>query len=49
MHYSGGCQTQGWEALEVLRGFVYAPVMLAIASETAEEILKRLNDGEIKG
>ncbi|MGI6607689.1 MAG: aminotransferase class V-fold PLP-dependent enzyme [Erysipelotrichaceae bacterium] len=49
MHYSGGCQTQGWEALEVLRGFIYAPVMLAIASETSDKILEILNAGEIKG
>lgn len=49
MHYSGGCQTQGWEALEVLRGFVYAPVMLAIAAETGEEVLKRINAKELSG
>lgn len=49
MHYSGGCQTQGWEALEVLQGFIYAPVMLAIASQTAEEILNEINKGKVKG
>ena len=49
MHYSGGSQTQGWEALEVLRGLVYAPVMLAIAAQTGEEVLKRINAGELSG
>ena len=49
MHYSGGCQTQGYEALEVIRGLTYAPVMLAITAVQAEEVLKRLNNGEVKG
>ena len=49
MHYSGGCQCQGHEALDVLRGMVYAPVSLAIQAETVEEILNRINDGEVKG
>lgn len=49
MHYSGGCQTQGHEALDVLRGLTYAPVMLAIQAQSNEEILSRLNNGEIKG
>ena len=49
MHYSGGCQTQGHEALDVLRGLVYAPVSLAIQAETIEEIYRRLKDGEVKG
>ena len=49
MHYSGGCQTQGWEAMEVLRGLIYAPVMLALQAQVSEEVLKRLNGGEIKG
>lgn len=49
MHYSGGCQTQGHEALDVLRGLTYAPVMLAIQAQSNEEILSRLNSGEIKG
>ena len=30
MNYSGGGQVQGYEAMEVLRGLVYAPVSLAI-------------------
>ena len=49
MHYSGGCQVQGHEALDVLRGLVYAPVLLAIQAKTGEEILRRLKAGEVKG
>ncbi|MBQ9424697.1 MAG: aminotransferase class V-fold PLP-dependent enzyme [Erysipelotrichaceae bacterium] len=49
MHYSGGCQTQGHEALDVLRGLVYAPVSLAIQAQVSEEILQRLKAGEVKG
>ena len=49
MHYSGGCQTQGWEALEVLRGLTYAPVMLALTDAAAKEALKRIQAGEVKG
>lgn len=47
-HYSGGCQTQGWEALEVLHGLVYAPVSLAIQAMTNETLITRLEvDKEI--
>ena len=46
-HYSGGSQTQGWEAMEVLRGLVYSPVMLAIQAKTNDECVERLNQGEI--
>ncbi|MDO4198237.1 MAG: aminotransferase class V-fold PLP-dependent enzyme [Erysipelotrichaceae bacterium] len=49
MHYSGGCQVQGFEALEVIRGLTYAPVMLAITAKTAEDVLRRLKDGEVEG
>lgn len=49
MHYSGGCQTQGFEAMEVLRGLVYAPVMLALSAAAAEEVLQRLQQGEVPG
>lgn len=47
--YSGGMQTQGHEALDVLRGLVYAPVALAVQSQVNEECLRRLHAGEIKG
>ena len=49
MHYSGGCQTQGFEALEVLRGLTYAPVMLAISAKETEKTLNRLKNGEVSG
>lgn len=39
-HYSGGCQTQGWEALEVLRGLVNAPVALAVQAEVNEQLVR---------
>ena len=48
MHYSGGSQTQGHEALDVLRGMVYAPVALAIQAQVNEECVQRLNGGELK-
>ncbi len=49
MHYSGGCQVQGHEALDVLRGLTYAPVMLAISALETEKTLKKLNNNEVKG
>lgn len=48
MHYSGGCQVQGFEALEVLRGLTYAPVMLAITANEVNKVLDYLNKGEIE-
>lgn len=46
-HYSGGMQTQGHEALDVLHGLVYAPVALAVEAKESEECVRRLNLGEI--
>ena len=46
-HYSGGSQTQGHEALDVLHGLVYAPVALAIQAQENEECVKRLNAGAL--
>lgn len=46
-NYSGGMQTQGYEALEVLHGLVYAPVALAIQAQVNEECVLRLKSGEI--
>ena len=40
MHYSGGCQVQGYEAMDVIRGLVYAPVLLAIGAREAEKVLE---------
>lgn len=48
-NYSGGSQVQGYEALEVLRGMTYAPVLLAIQAKVNEECVKRLNNHEIQG
>lgn len=49
LNYSGGSQVQGHEAMEALRGLVYAPVQLAIQAEVNEELVLRLNNGEVKG
>ncbi|WP_082210369.1 aminotransferase class V-fold PLP-dependent enzyme [Clostridium sporogenes] len=49
LNYSGGSQVQGFEAMEVLRGLVYAPVSLALQAEVNEELAYRLNSGEIEG
>lgn len=46
-HYSGGMQTQGHEALDVLRGLVYAPMALAVEAKESEECVRRLTAGEI--
>lgn len=48
-NYSGGLQVQGHEALDVLRGMVYAPVALAISAKVSEEVCARLNAGEVAG
>lgn len=48
-NYSGGGQVQGHEALEVLRGLIYAPVSLSIQAEVNDELVRRLNSGEVKG
>lgn len=47
--YSGGSQVQGHEAMAALRGMVYAPVSLAVQSEVNEELVRRLNNHELKG
>lgn len=47
--YSGGSQVQGYEAMEALRGLIYAPVALAIQAEVGQQIVDRLNAGELPG
>lgn len=47
-HYSGGSQVQGFEALEVLQGLIYAPVSLAIQAIQIDEIVKELNENPIE-
>ena len=45
--YSGGSQIQGAQALEVVRGLVFAPVMHAVQAEVSERLLIMLNSGVI--
>uniref|UniRef100_UPI0036D8AB0D aminotransferase class V-fold PLP-dependent enzyme n=1 Tax=Photorhabdus sp. RM322S TaxID=3342825 RepID=UPI0036D8AB0D len=45
--YSGGSQIQGFQALEVLRGLVFAPVMHAIQAQVNETLVIWLNQGVI--
>lgn len=49
LNYSGGSQTQGHEALEVLRGMVCAPVLLAIQAQVNDRLVQRLQAGELPG
>jgi cystathionine beta-lyase family protein involved in aluminum resistance len=49
LNYSGGGQVQGYEAMQALRGLVYAPVMLAIQAEVNEELVTILNQGIVAG
>lgn len=46
-NYSGGGQVQGHEALDVLKGMIYAPVSLAISATVGEKICEKLNSGVI--
>ncbi|SFN84518.1 hypothetical protein SAMN05421579_12539 [Xenorhabdus japonica] len=45
--YSGGCQIQGYQAMDALRGMVFAPVMHAVQAEVNDELVTRLNQGEV--
>jgi hypothetical protein len=45
--YSGGGQIQGFQAMEVLRGLTFAPVMHAVQARVNDELVRRLNQGEI--
>ncbi|CBJ79281.1 putative enzyme with PLP-dependent tansferase domain [Xenorhabdus bovienii str. Jollieti] len=45
--YSGGCQIQGYQAMEALRGLVSAPVIHAVQAEVNETLVTRLNQGEL--
>ncbi|QBH97707.1 aminotransferase class I/II-fold pyridoxal phosphate-dependent enzyme [Limnobaculum zhutongyuii] len=46
--YSGGSQIQGFQAMEVLRGMVFAPVTHAVQAMVNDEVVSRLNQGEVK-
>lgn len=48
-NYSGGTKIQGPSAVDSLKHLVYAPVALAIHARTVEEIVDRLNRGEVPG
>lgn len=48
-NYSGGGKIQGHQALEVLRGMVYAPVALAVQAQENEKLMDRLNSGSFPG
>jgi mRNA-degrading endonuclease HigB of HigAB toxin-antitoxin module len=48
MNYSGGGKVQGFQAMEVLRGLVYAPVALAIQAEESEKLVVTLKNSKIK-
>ena len=43
-NYSGGSQVQGFEAMEVLRGLVYAPISLSIQAREIEKLKKILSN-----
>ena len=47
-NYSGGGQVQGPEATEVLRSLVNNPVLLAVQDKAIDEIVERLEQGEVK-
>jgi len=48
-NYSGGGQVQGHEALDVLKGMIYAPVSLAISAQVSQEVCQRINNHEVEG
>jgi len=45
--YSGGSQVQGGQAMEALRGLVFAPVMHAVQAQVNDELVAALNGGAI--
>lgn len=47
LNYSGGSKVQGWQAMDVLRGLIYAPVSLAIQADVAEQLVKELKNNTI--
>ncbi|MCW2643248.1 MAG: hypothetical protein JWP76_5554 [Dactylosporangium sp.] len=47
--YSGGSKIQGPPAVASLRQMVYAPVALAIQAQVVDEVVERLNSGEVPG
>ncbi|WP_337018904.1 aminotransferase class V-fold PLP-dependent enzyme [Oceanobacillus massiliensis] len=49
LNYSGGSQVQGFEALEALKGLIYAPVFLAIQAQVNDQLVLTLNNGAVEG
>lgn len=47
--YSGGSKIQGPTAVASLRQMVYAPVALAIQAQVVDEVVARINAGEVPG
>lgn len=45
--YSGGSQIQGYQAMEMLRGLVFSPVTHAVQARVNDELVARLNKGEV--
>ena len=45
--YSGGSQVQGFQAMEALRGLVFAPVMHAVQAQVNDSLVEQLNAGTI--
>lgn len=45
--YSGGSQVQGVQAMEALRGLVFAPVMHAVQAQVNDTLVEALNAGQI--
>jgi len=41
--YSGGSQVQGFQAMEALRGLVFAPVMHAVQAQVNDKLVEALN------
>ncbi|RPH28750.1 aminotransferase class V-fold PLP-dependent enzyme [Buttiauxella warmboldiae] len=45
--YSGGSQIQGFQAMDALRGLVFAPVMHAVQAQVNDSLVKQLSTGSI--
>lgn len=48
-NYSGGGQVQGHQALDALRSLLAAPILWAVQTEVVDEVVDRLEGGEVSG
>ena len=48
-NYSGGGQVQGHQALDALRSLLAVPVLWAVQTEVVDEVVHRLEEGEVGG